>query len=243
MNPVYQTKKAIMYVIHALGYEIYHLKKNPYDSILGLIHYPIRTIIDVGANRGQFAGKILQTFPGAQIHCIEPLSEPYQYLEKWAADVRANISLHNVALGDCEGDIKMNLHVEHDESSSILDISQENISLFPQSERQRKIIVHQTTLDDLFGSKTCSLEKEILIKMDVQGYEDRVIQGGIKTLDKARACIMEVCLESLYLEQASFRCLVDMMYDLDFRYAGNLQQTQGKDDKVIFIDAVFIKND
>jgi len=243
MNPVYQTKKAIMSVIHALGYEIDHRKKNPYDSILGLRHYPISTIIDVGANRGQFAGKILQTFPEAQIHCIEPLSEPYKYLEKWAADVRANISLHNAALGDYEGDIKMIQHVEHDESSSILEVTQKNVSLFPQIGRQRTITVHQTTLDDLFGPKASSLEKEILIKMDVQGYEDRVIQGGIKTLDKARACIMEVCLESLYLGQASFRCLVDMMYDLDFHYAGNLQQTQGKNGKVIFIDAVFIKKD
>lgn len=243
MDPVYQTKKAIMHILHALGYELNHLKKNTRESLLGLTSYPIRTIIDVGANRGQFAGMILRAFPGAKIHCIEPLSGPYHDLEKWAAEGGGNISLHNVALGNAEGDIKMNLHIEHDVSSSILDVSQENISLFPQTGKQRTIIVHQTTLDDLFGSKACSLEKDILVKMDVQGYEDRVIQGGIKTLGKARACIMEVCLESLYLEQASFRGLVDMMYDLKFRYAGNLQQTQGKNDNVIFIDAVFIKSE
>jgi FkbM family methyltransferase len=243
MNPVYQIKKAIMYVIHALGYEVDHLKKNPFDSLLGLIHYPVRTIIDIGANRGQFAGKIMQTFPEAQIHCIEPLSEPYKLLRKWAESISTDISLHNVALGNYEGDIKMNQHFEHDESSSILEATAKSIALFPQLARQRTITVHQTTLDGLFGPKASFLKKEVLIKMDVQGYEDRVIQGGIMTLDKARACIMEVCLESLYVEQASFRRIVDMMYDLDFRYAGNLQQTQGKDNKVIFIDALFMKKE
>lgn len=36
------------------------------------------------------------------------------------------------------------------------------------------------------------IKPEILIKLDVQGYEDRVIKGGIVLLKKAKACIAEI---------------------------------------------------
>ena len=82
---------------------------------------------------------------------------------------------------------------------------------------------------------------EIVIKMDVQGYEDRVIRGGRETFAKAKAVILEVCLDPLYEHQANFKEIMVLLDDLGFHYAGNLDQNCDKDGHVIFLDAVFVK--
>ena len=85
------------------------------------------------------------------------------------------------------------------------------------------------------------MNHEILIKLDVQGYEDRVIKGGEETFKKAKACIVEVNLYKLYEGQTNFKEIVELLYNSGFRYAGNLDQAFDNDGRVIYIDAVFIK--
>ena len=78
-------------------------------------------------------------------------------------------------------------------------------------------------------------------KLDVQGYEDRVIAGGSKIFATATACILEVCLDSLYEGQAGFLKLLTMLDALGYRYVGNLDQAYGEDGHCIFLDAVFLR--
>ena len=78
--------------------------------------------------------------------------------------------------------------------------------------------------------------------MDVQGFEDRVIRGGVEVIKKAVACIVEVSLDRFYLGQARFSDLVILMNDLGFDYAGNLEQVYASDGHVIYFDAVFINH-
>ena len=50
-------RKIIIKIIHNLGFDIVRIQ-NDYDNPFGgLTRFPIRTIIDIGANRGQFAKK------------------------------------------------------------------------------------------------------------------------------------------------------------------------------------------
>lgn len=151
------------------------------------------------------------------------------------------VKAFNFTLGDFEGEIEMLQHTEHSPSSSILKTTEVCETLYPFTKTQRSIIVKQTTLDKAVETFNIPLEPEILIKLDVQGYEDRVIRGGKRTFEMARACILEVCLDELYEGQANFREVVNLLYDLGFRYAGNLQQSYADDGHVIYIDAVFVK--
>jgi len=57
----------------------------------------------------------------------------------------------------------------------------------------------------------------------------------------AKASILEVCLDKLYEGQAEFKEITELLYELGFKYAGNLNQTYADDGHVIFIDAVFVK--
>ena len=95
------------------------------------------------------------------------------------------------------------------------------------------------TLDQAVAAEHIPLTPDILIKIDVQGYEDRVIKGGAKTFTQATACILEVSIEHLYENQPSFGDLLIMLGDLGFDYAGNLFQSYTADGDVIQFDAVF----
>ena len=85
------------------------------------------------------------------------------------------------------------------------------------------------------------MEGGILVKIDVQGYEDRVVQGGKEILRRTTTCILEINLDTLYQDQADFKDLVSKLYDLGFVYSGNLEQVYAEDGHVIFFDAVFRK--
>ncbi len=76
-----------------------------------------------------------------------------------------------------------------------------------------------------------------------QAYEDRVLKGGIEILKKASACILEVSLDSLYEGQADFYQLTSFLSEMNYIYAGNLDQIYGQDGRVIFFDALYIKKD
>lgn len=66
-------KQLVKKTFNLAGLDIRKLSNNPEFNLLGLRNLSIKTIIDVGANEGQFARKILRFFPDADIYCFEPL--------------------------------------------------------------------------------------------------------------------------------------------------------------------------
>jgi len=235
-------KQFIKKSFNIIGLDIVRKSKNPACSLLGLKNLPIKTIIDVGANKGQFARIATNVFPEAHIYCFEPLPRPYQKLQQWAKRQRkGEISTFNLALGNKEGFLEIFSHVEHNPSSSFLKTTNLCESLYPFTQNQVSISVKLTTLDSWINRFPNPLAPEMLIKLDVQGYEDRVIQGGVKTFSIAKACILEVCLDQLYKDQATFKVIFPLLNDLGYSYVGNLNQTYADDGHVIYIDAVFMK--
>ncbi len=211
--------------------------------MLGITQLPIKTIVDVGANKGQFAQKTTLLFPDAKFYCFEPLLGPFQILERWSLNINANIEVFNLALGDERGKTDMNYHINHDLSSSILKSTELTSDIYPITKNQEIVSVNIDTLDDFFSDKVESIQADLLIKLDVQGFEDRVIKGGKKVFSIAKAVIIEVNIDSLYEGQASFNKLVVLLSDLGFDYAGNIEQAYSNQGKCIYLDALFKSND
>ena len=111
---------------------------------------------------------------------------------------------------------------------------------YPLTKEQKLVRVKQNTLDSALDDLQADLEPGILIKLDVQGYENRVIAGGEAVFKKASVCVLEVSLDALYEEQAGFTELVRMLDDLGYRYAGNLEQSYAEDGHCVYVDAVFL---
>lgn len=222
-----------------MGLDLLRIKNSPRLSLLGLKGRPFRTILDVGANIGQFARQMRQLFPAAQIHSFEPLPEAFAALDQWAATQNGKVSVYNLAIGNETSEIYMHLHKDHSPSSSILTTTELAHELYPFTSAKSQICVQQTTLDAVLGNQCDDFQPDLLIKLDVQGFEDRVIDGGSKVMAKASACILEVSLDTLYDGQAEFHKLVNQLHSLGLRYVGNLHQTYADDGHCIFLDAVF----
>lgn len=210
----------------------------PRSTFVGLPRLPIRTIVDVGANRGQFAREALALFPNARLICFEPQRQPFEELRRLAAK-RPNIIPVNMALGETEGEASMQVHLDWDYSSSLLATTPLAHQLYPFQQQQSTITVPLTTMDRFFATSSVTLEPEILVKIDAQGYDDRVIRGGTRTLARSRACIVEINLDRLYETQGSFRDIFALLGEMGYHYAGNMDQSYATDGHVVFIDAVF----
>jgi FkbM family methyltransferase len=182
-------------------------------------------------------------FPDAKIFCFEPLPDPFRQLNTWAMSQRGNVKAFNLALGDSEGDIEIYCHVDHPPSSSLLMTTESITTVYPFVRRQVPVPVRLATLDKLLADSPEFLSPEIIIKLDVQGYEDRVARGGVDTFRKARACILEINMDNLYCGQADFRNLVNQLYELGFRYGGNLEQSYAGDGHVVYVNTVFVKKE
>lgn len=241
MKPASIFRKSVKSAFQAFGMDIIRRKNNPSLTLLGLRELPFHTIIDVGANTGQFAKKISSFFPKARLYCFEPLPEPFDTLTSWARTKKGRVTTFNLAIGEEEGKVEMFLHKDHTPSSSLLATTELSEQYYPFTKEQKCICVRQTTLDVALEEVAEELLPGILVKLDVQGYEDRVIAGGPKIFSKTSACILEVCLDSLYEDQAGFTQLVSTLEDFGLRYSGNLVQVYGEDGHCIFLDAVFLR--
>lgn len=211
-------------------------------TMLGLSGLEIRSVVDAGANLGQFARRALRTFPAAQILCFEPHAAMFTELARWAArSGEGRITCFETALGDTDGELELRAHSVHPSSSSLLDTTETCHRVFPQTVRQSPMRIHVSRLDGLLDAHSPALADELLIKLDVQGFEDRVIRGGERTFARARACLLEISFFPLYAQQATFHELYLTLHRLGFRYAGNLSQIPAPDGRIIYVDAVFLR--
>ncbi len=229
-------------LFRGLGYDLLKTRHSPAANLLGLRNHPIRSVLDIGASIGGFVRSMRQEFPAAHFYCFEPLPDSFSQLSAWAAGQRGAVTAINLALGDESRSVEMFHHVDFSDSSSILPTTRTVERLFDHTRRQAKITVRQSTLDEAAPKLNPPLEPEILIKADVQGYEDRVIRGGRETFARARACLIEVCLKPLYEGQPTFEALVRQLGELGLGYGGNLVQYCGADGRVVFVDALFVRD-
>jgi FkbM family methyltransferase len=232
---------ALSELLRPVGFDLIRRYRVPRTTFMGLRRLPIRTIIDVGANRGQFADEALAFFPHAHIISFEPQPEIFRVLAYRAAIGRGHITPVNLALGDTESTARMQVHVDWDYSSSLLDTTPLAHQLYPYQQEQSTLEVRVTTLDRYFQESGLRLESDILVKIDAQGYDDRVIRGGPAVFRRARAVIVEINLDNLYEHQGSFKDIFDMLDGFGYRYVGNLDQTYAADGHVVFIDGVFVR--
>ncbi|MBE9203878.1 FkbM family methyltransferase [Synechocystis salina LEGE 06099] len=203
-----------------------------------LAQFAISSILDIGANEGQFAKTIRTVFPTATIYSFEPLPDVYERMCLVCAE-DSRIKTFNLALGNEMG-IKQMFKSSFSPSSSMLTMSDLHKQEWPDSSVNTVVEVESTTLDSWIKKYEQILNDDFLIKLDVQGYELAVIQGGVSTFKKARLVIIEVSFYEFYENQSLFDDIYNCMKNLGFVYRGNLEQFNSKNDhKIIFADAIF----
>jgi FkbM family methyltransferase len=155
-------------------------------------------IVDVGANRGQFALISRKIFPQAEIHSFEPLEEPAKIFKRvFGKD--SKVTLHTCAIG--REKTTATIHItKDDDSSSLLPITKTQSSMFPGATEKEARQVTVLPLSQALG--TIPIPLASLLKIDVQGFELEVLQGSEDILNKFSYLYIECSFIELYAGQA-----------------------------------------
>src|SRR3989344_5258957 len=175
-----------------------------------------KTIIDVGASKGNFSLPFHKIFPHAQIYAFETLADCFELTKKKLEGV-INFKAFNLALGDFRGASQI-FRSSYSGASSLIKMSSLHKEIFPITAGESKQDITVDTMDNVLGSMR--LSEPILIKLDVQGTEDKVINGGKLIFSKTKAVITETSFCQLYEGQPLFNDIIRQLESLGFRYAG-----------------------
>jgi len=198
----------------------------------------IRTVLDIGANTGQFAWQIHRVLPDARLYSFEPLEDCYNELLKRMGHV-SRFHAFNFALGDRNGQAQIYRN-DFTPSSSLLSMEELHKQAFPFTSKATVKAIEIRRLDDI--SHELEIVDNLLVKIDVQGFEDRVILGGEKLISRASILIVETTFLPLYKDQVLFETIYDMLRQRGFVYAGSEHTIRNPNDgSILQCDSVFCK--
>jgi FkbM family methyltransferase len=179
-----------------------------------LAHHDVDLVFDVGANTGQFARSLRRAgYPG-RIVSFEPLSLAHHKLVKASTRDPSWTIAPRMAIGDHEG--KMEIHISGNSvSSSLLKMLDAHSAAAPESSYVNQESVTITRLDRIAADYT-SAGSVPFIKIDTQGYEDRVLNGASEFLKASKGLQLELSIVPLYEGQELFDPLVSRLRGLGF---------------------------
>ena len=192
----------------------------------------IKTVVDVGASRGQFASFAAHRFPEAQLICFEPLPDARAVLKNVVA---GRATIHAAAVGATAGTATLNVSGQ-DDSSSLLPIGHRQIEEFPGTEASTTLEVRVEVLSDL---DLVSLHGPRLLKIDVQGFELDVLKGAGANLDLFDQAFVECSFVELYDGQALADEVIAFLLARGLRLAGCFGTVCGAKGEAIQADLLF----
>ena len=157
--------------------------------------HPFETLIDIGANRGQFSLLARGLFPKAQIHAFEPLSSAREtYLSVFGDDPLTK--LHPIAAGSARSEEQINITAKND-SSSLMALT--GVQTVFSEHGTHQVGQETVTVDRLdVVLKDEELRGPVFCKIDVQGFELEAIKGCEGILDKIDVFYVECNMIELY---------------------------------------------
>jgi FkbM family methyltransferase len=151
-------------------------------------HEPV--ILDIGANVGMFTVPIARSFPRATLHSFEPQRMLYNALcGSVALNYLEHVTVHNKAVSDVVGHAWIN-QIDYTRQSDF-----GMIRILDEGANQIETI----RIDDM------NLSRVDLIKIDVEGHEERVLLGCINTIERCRPTVM---MEYFYTDVSKIMTLM-----------------------------------
>ena len=197
----------------------------------------LRTIIDVGANKGQFALVARRLFPEARLVCFEPLTYAANRFRNVFAGDRLAV-LEEMALGAEPGNATLHISAR-DDSSSLLPITDLQVRVFPGTAEKATGRVAIGRLSDVISDE--ELSPPALLKLDVQGYELRVLEGAGTRLDCFAFVYVECSFQEFYEGQPLASDVEAFLSDRGFSIAGKYNPTFDSSGHAAQADFLFLR--
>lgn len=198
------------------------------------------TVLDVGANIGQYASLLRQAgFEGTIVSC-EPLSGAFARLATRASgDPRWDVE--NVAVGARVGTASINVS-KNSFSSSLRPMTRAHLESAPGSRYLATEQVAVTTVADLVRARGLR-PASTLLKVDTQGFEGEVLAGAGELMDELGGLQVEMSFVELYDGQLLYDDLMKLICGHGFRLHSFAPGFSAPDGRLLQVDGLFVRSD
>ncbi|WP_026421282.1 FkbM family methyltransferase [Actinokineospora inagensis] len=197
----------------------------------------IATVLDVGANAGQYARWLRREvgFAG-RIISFEPVREVYDHLALAAADDDA-WDCHRTALGERSGQLEITVTQESEFSSALVP-APHVVGHWPGAAARATELVPVTTLAEIWPDLGCV--GRVFLKVDVEGYELAVLRGAGAVLSGVSLIELEISVAPNFRGGPGLAEVLHALDEAGFDLVA-LEQNHGdlEDGQMLMVDGVF----
>ena len=191
-------KRWINFALRQAGVQLVAAEEDERQSLVDLLHrLEVGNVIDVGANKGQFAQQLLDKGYRGTVHCFEPLETAH-------AELAARFCGHGqvkvwprTAIGAEDGSVVLNVS-GNSVSSSARPMLPKHQDAAPRSAYVAVEDVPLAKLDSLLADETALFGQGVMLKIDTQGYEAEVLTGAAESIRQCKAVLLEMSAVPLY---------------------------------------------
>lgn len=221
-----------------LAHRLPHPSDPASQTMRVLSAYDVDAVLDVGANRGQYAEWLREVGYNGPIVSFEPETEAYAELQARAAS-DPHWQAQQVALAEAEGTLQLKIA-----KASVLSSFLTSTVAFSSEKEGARIVrtedVVVTTLDSVAAHLPA---KRFFLKVDTQGYDLKVLEGAKATLERVVVLQLELAVLQHYYAMPTYIDALTTASALGFTPAGMFPI--GIDDRlrVIEYDGLFVRTD
>jgi FkbM family methyltransferase len=167
----------------------------------------LQTVIDVGANRGDWTAYVLGRCPTVRAFCFELAQPTRDKLGARFAHVQ-NVTVMDTGLWRCRTSLDIKYYLGDDRKTSVFD--------YPHTEHSEKRRETVQTGDEFLATRC--IDHVELLKVDAEGADFSILQGFEKALD--RCAISVVQFEYGYacvLAKTFLLNFYELLYDYGYR--------------------------
>ncbi len=204
-------------------------------------NHKIDTILDVGANTGQYGLLMRELGYTGKLISFEPMKKAFQELENNAKSDSSWITI-NHALGHKDGRSVINIS-NNSFSSSILEMLPTHENSAPTSKYVAKEEIEIKKLDSVFDS-VCPKGSNVMLKIDTQGYEKNVLDGSTESLKNIGVIELELSLVPLYENGSLYLEMIELLNGkgFDLFYLENVFSNPDTG-QLLQVDGIFVRRE
>ena len=221
-------KKTFQKFCGLLGYKIIKIRNDLNSTNYEIIYKKLINnnpiIFDVGGNKGQMIRNFKIIFPKSMIHVFEPIREETEKLKEIYKNDHS-IKINCTAVGD-KNETKKFYKTYNTGTSSFLRIKPNTYWINRKANKHKMRIKDYSfdpvdtqiiTLDDY--AKINNIDNIDILKIDTQGYEDKVLNGSLQLIKNKKIKIiqLELMLSDIYEKTLSFHEIEKYLIQGDYK--------------------------
>jgi FkbM family methyltransferase len=243
---IMKLKKYLQRLARRLGWEIRpiataNIEQQVVKELLRLMR--VTTVLDVGANTGQWGDLLFDTGYDGRLISFEAAPSVHSALLVHAKrSGKAWEVAPCAALGSQKGQLQFNLSA-NTVSSSALPMRGRHVESAPDSAYVGQQMVPVERLDQLAAPFVRS-DSRLMLKIDTQGYELEVLKGATGLLDQVVCMQVELSLVSLYEGAPSFLEMIGHAKSLGFEIFNVVPVFKdSRSGQVLQVDGYFLRTE